>query len=755
MPVLFPRNFRTAAGVVALTVAMAGCSRSAQSHLERGDEYIAKGDIAAAVLEFRNAVEREPTLGAARLKLADAYLRQGDGNGALAEFVRAADLLPNDIDTQVKAGTLLGMAGRFEDAKARADKALAVNPTHVDALVLRANAMASLKDLDGALEQMQQALRLDPRAALQTNLGAIEAARGNREEAEAAFRSAVQSDPKSAVAQVALGQFLWTAGRQDEAEQAFKAALAAEPANPLPNRWLASLYLRTNRAAEAEPYFRKVAETSEGADATLALADYYLALDRRDDAKRVLEELGTKPEYWPLSRARMADLLHAEGKKAEALQAVDEVLAKHPSVIGAHTVRGRLLLADGRTDEARAAAQAAIKLDPQTAEGHFLLGQVEEARKDVDAAAAAYTEVLKINPRAAGAQVRLALVQMQRNDLGAATQLAEQAASAQPGDIQARLVLARSLLGRGEIDRAGAVTDGLLKDAPGSAVVQNQVGMIALARKDWSGARVAFEKAVAANPALVEPLSALVQLDLQAKQPQKARERVEQRLAQAPGDSLLLLLAGRTWGATGDLAGAEAYFRRAIEADPSNLPAYTQLGQLYLAQRKVDQALAEFDRAAARQPKAIASRTMAAMILQSQGKEAEAQKRYEQILEAEPRAAVAANNLAWMYASRGEQLDRALELAQAAKAQAPDDAEVNDTLAFVYLKKQLPALAIPPLKIAVGKAPGKAAFHYRLGVAYAQTGDKAAARRSLDEALKVQPDFPDAGEARKLLASLD
>ena len=145
---------------------------------------------------------------------------------------------------------------------------------------------------------------------------------------------------------------------------------------------------------------------------------------------------------------------------------------------------------------------------------------------------------------------------------------------------------------------------------------------------------------------------------------------------------------------------------------------------------------------------------MAALILQAQGKDEEARQRYERIVEANPRAAVASNNLAWMYASRGEQLDRALQLAQAAKAELPDHPEVNDTLGFVYLKKQLPSLAIPPLRLAVEKDPGNPAFHYHLGLAYAETGDKAAARQALEQALKLKADFDGADDARKVLQTL-
>ena len=108
--------------------------------------------------------------------------------------MRAADLLPNDADAQLKAGALLLLAGRAEGAKASADKAIAVNPKNADARVPRANAMAGFRDVDGALDEMQQALRLDRRSSLQINLGAVQQARGNLPGAESAFRQAAATD---------------------------------------------------------------------------------------------------------------------------------------------------------------------------------------------------------------------------------------------------------------------------------------------------------------------------------------------------------------------------------------------------------------------------------------------------------------------------------------------------------------------------------------------------------------------------------
>jgi Tfp pilus assembly protein PilF len=279
-------------------------------------------------------------------------------------------------------------------------------------------------------------------------------------------------------------------------------------------------------------------------------------------------------------------------------------------------------------------------------------------------------------------------------------------------------------------------------------------GLFALKKNDQAAARAAFEKALALDPTLVDPLAGLAAIDVSQGQGGRARARFEERLQKTPRDSAVLVQAARTWASTGDASKAEEFLRRAIEADASNLEAYGLLAQLFVSQKRLGEALAEYDQLAARQPGSSGPPTLAAMILLAQGKEDEARKRFEAVVEKDPRAAVASNNLAWIYASKGEQLDRALQLAQSAKAEIPDHPEVNDTLGFVYLKKQLPTLAIAPLRLAVEKVPANPSFHYHLGLAYAQTGDKAAARQALEQALRLKADFDGADDARKVLRTL-
>jgi Flp pilus assembly protein TadD len=218
--------------------------------------------------------------------------------------------------------------------------------------------------------------------------------------------------------------------------------------------------------------------------------------------------------------------------------------------------------------------------------------------------------------------------------------------------------------------------------------------------------------------------------------------------------SAVLMLAATTYAATRDMPKAEAVLRKAIELDPANLQAYGALGQFYFSQGRLAEGRSEFEKLTKRDPNSIPANTMLGIILDRQGHSDEAKARYEKVLAVDGRAAVAANNLAWIYATRGENLDVALQLAQVASRALPDRAEVADTLAWIYHKKGFPNLAVPLLRQVVGKNPDNPQYRYHLGATLASSGDGEGARKEIEKALALKPDFAEAAEARRLLATL-
>jgi putative PEP-CTERM system TPR-repeat lipoprotein len=730
-----------------------------RAYLESGNAYFAAEKYPEALLEYRNAVQQDPRFGEARYKLAQTYERVDDPVNAYREYVRAADLMPEDGDVQLRAGQMLLAAGKLEDARARADALLAKDPRNGQALVLRGLALAGLNDFDGGITQMEEAIRVDPgNSDTYGELGALQLGKGDHKSAETAFRRAVEIDSTSAPARRALGMFYLSAGRVAEGEAALKATLQLDASDLPANRALALIHLASNRATDAEPYLKEVVEISKTTAARLALADYYAAARRWDDAIQTLQSIGSDDQPGLLaSRTRLAAIQQASGHASEARQTLKDVLAQDPKYPAALILNARFLMGERRLDDAMAQARAATNADPHSASAHFELGKIYAATDQLDEAATAFREVLKLNPRAAAAEYELARVHLSRGQVDAAIQFARQALQHQPESSRIRLLLVETLVASGNVAQAEHELKTLLVRYPSVSAVHSQAAVIYLAKNDRAAAKRAFEQAQRLDRLSFEALAGLVSLDIAARRVADARARVETRLTETPDDARVLILAAKVYAGGGDTTRTEQVLRHAIATDPSNLEAFAMLGHLFVAVGKLDQAKAEFDAIATRRPgtaSATSAQTMVGLLLHMQNRLADAQKQYERILAASPRALIAANNLAWLYADQGINLDVALGLAQTAVQQAPDRPELTDTLGWVYYKKNLQPLATAAFQRCVEKEPSNPLYHYHLGLAYAKSGEPAKARQSLEKALALDPNFAGSSEARRLLASI-
>jgi tetratricopeptide (TPR) repeat protein len=731
-----------------------GCSRgtSRQGYLESGNRYMATGQFAEAIIQYRNAVQKDPRAGDAHAKLAEAFIGTGDLANGLKEYVRAADLLPDDLALQVKTGNLLLLAGRFDDAKARADKVLAKNASDVTAQLLKANSLAGLKDLEAAVTQIEDALRVAPdRSETYANLGALELGRGKRDAAEQAFKRAVELQPNSISANLALGTFYWLTGRLDTAEASLKRALELDPRNALTNRVVANFDLATNRLESAEGPLKTVFEVTKTPDAAVALEEYYVATGKDTEARGVLQPMLGDSRTAPMANVRLAALDYKSGQHDEAYKRLAAVLEKDPANLQALLVKSSILISDGKPDEALASANVAVERHADSAAAFFTLGKIQTIRRQPDAAIAAYQEVLHLNPRATEAKIALGQVQLGQGQTDAALGLANEALANEPANGGAQLLYVRGLLAQGSLDRAETELKRLALRFPTSATVHTQMGMLSARRGRIPSARAEFERALTLQPDEIEALGGLVALDLSARNYTAARARVDARLASSQTPPLLLL-AARTYAAGNDMPAAEKFLLQATTLDSNYVAAYGALAQLYVFQGKLDAARSQFQALVERSPKSVAGRTMVGVILEAKGDIDGARDQFERVLQIDPEAAVAANNLAWIYAQHGGNLDVAMQLAQTAQKRLPGVAEVGDTLGFIYYKKDLTALAISTLKTSVAKDPNNAIYHYHLGLAYASSGDAAQARGSMARALALKSDFDGSEQARKLLS---
>jgi tetratricopeptide (TPR) repeat protein len=746
----------------AVLVTVAGCAgdpkEAARAALASGDEFVKKQQYNEASVEYRRSVQLDPTSGEARTKLADVFFRTNNAAAGLRELVRAADLLPGDADLQVKVGTIMLAAGRFEDARARADAALKARPQHVGAHVLRGNALAGLKDFDAGLAEMEHAIAAAPGSATTyTSLGALQYRRGDSEKAEEAFKKALELEPSSLNSRLTYAQFLMTTERRDEAEAQLKAAWTADQKSSLVNRILAVFYIAAGRSHEAEPHLAQLA-SDDDPQAQLSLAQLYLATRRVKEATTLLTALAAR-EATSESTSDAATLLLAQiafgrNDRAHAYSIVQQLLEKRPDNVRALIARAGFLLADKKTTDAVEAATRATAADPSSADAFSTLAAARMALRQLDEAKLAYSEVLKLRPRDVRAQVALAELNLATGKVDEARQFAERATQNAPDALLSRAAVAKTSLAARDLARAESEIAKLMVDYPKAAIVHTLDGMLRLAQNDLAAAERAFSTAAQLGPASADAVAGLVSVDLAAGRTASARRRADEIASNPAVTTEGLLLAANTYARLNDAARVEQILRRAVDLDPARSEPYVMLGQLYVQQRRADQALREFQAVAERQPNSVGAHTLVGALLHQQNRRAEAKAAYRKTLSLDRTAPVAANNLAWMMMEDGENLDEALQLAQAAKSRLPNSSDVGDTLGWLYFKKGLPARALDELKPAVEKNPENAGYQYHLGLVYAEMGFFSLAEKALRTAVTLNPNAPEATEAHQVLARL-
>ena len=107
-----------------IAVACSGTRQSASDFIRRGDEQVSAGRYSAAIIEYRNAVRKEPSRAEAYRKLGDAYMEEGKLEEAYHAFTNATGLIPGgllavlaDAPLGAAMGTTLGPGEWFTTAE--------------------------------------------------------------------------------------------------------------------------------------------------------------------------------------------------------------------------------------------------------------------------------------------------------------------------------------------------------------------------------------------------------------------------------------------------------------------------------------------------------------------------------------------------------------------------------------------------------------------------------------------------------------
>ena len=158
-----------------------------------------QGDLKTAVIELKNALQKNPESAEARALLGKLYIKQGDPASAEKELRKAMQLSKDKNELLPELGQALAGQGQFQKV---IDEILAPNAPpllRARVLALRGNAYVLLNQNDKARASLLEARTLGPELAdVYSGLATLAMAEGKNDEVVALIDTAIAKDPKRA-----------------------------------------------------------------------------------------------------------------------------------------------------------------------------------------------------------------------------------------------------------------------------------------------------------------------------------------------------------------------------------------------------------------------------------------------------------------------------------------------------------------------------------------------------------------------------
>jgi tetratricopeptide (TPR) repeat protein len=399
---------RLLTSLVVLAV-IAGPARAQNNKLEqavaKAEEQLQKGKPDDALKTLGKAVEGSPS---AEGYLALSRLQQRLGNAdeaatALGKAKELAASAPPATKSEVLAGaaSMALLTGSGKDALAAAKEAVAASPTPAaQAALVRAQARA--ESAPAALKTAEEALAKSANNALLLEAhGEALSAMGRIDDAIAAYRKALEADPKLTLAHTRLAFEL---ARQNKGAEAVAEARKATEADPKSGEAFAMLGLAL-LAQNPKDWNTAIAEAQQGAFLMPKSPVVQVAVGRIFEANGQYDQAsaayGKALESDPGFGAARLSLLQsdvARGKVGGTVADLKKLAETMPGSGEAQQLVGEHLLRKGETTEAIPVLEKATQLTPGSGTAWALLGRAYQFNRRFEDAVNAFKKAVELNP---------------------------------------------------------------------------------------------------------------------------------------------------------------------------------------------------------------------------------------------------------------------------------------------------------------------------------------------------------------------
>jgi tetratricopeptide (TPR) repeat protein len=748
--------------------------------VDNGNRFFDKGKYKEASIMYRRAISKDAKNGDAYYRLGLTSLKLGSPADAVGALRRAVDLQPNNIEAITRLADIYWLAWVYDRSHAKTAiseieelSRLLLNKDAKSFDGLRLSGYAALanerlarethseaeskKQLALALSRLEQANQVKP---LDPNLCLVLvqtlAASQRPSDAEALAKQVVEKHKDFAPMYDLLLASYFRSNRLGEAEQVLQQKVQNNPKQEAFRLQLASFYFATKRPEEMQKALQGLlSNKSDFPMARLSVGQFYMRIRDFDAARRQFDAgVADGGENKAAYQRASVELLWAQGKYQEASSLVSEILKADPKDTIAIAQRAALALQSRDPNQVQTALtdlQGLVSKNPANPVYRFQLARALLAKGQPDQAKTHLEEAIRLRPNLTPAKLLLAQVYSSKGDHARTLQIADEVISQERNNLPARLMRSAALLALGEKDKAKTELQEIIKNVPDSADAQYQLGLINYSQGNYKDAMTAFNTLREHNPGDVRGMIGMVETEVAQRNFPRAEQMVQDELRKDPDNLDFRFALANVLARAGQYDDSIKQFQFLIGKNPRSEEYQVRLAEVYRLKGDVNSAIEAFRKASSMAPNDSVPLLRVAMLLEGMGRPAEAKPVYEQILRLQPDNAIALNNLAYIKAEEGNDLDQALAYAQRAKQRAPADANISDTLGWIYIKKNLSDDAVRIFQELVGKDPNNASFRYHFAMALFQKGDRPAARKQCELALQSNPSRDQQVKIKELL----
>jgi tetratricopeptide (TPR) repeat protein len=741
-----------------------------KKYVANGNKYYDRAKYKEASIMYRRALSKD-------MRYADAWYRLGLTNMKLTlypearrDFSRAMEIDPNNTDAIVKLGDIdlmyyvmdsRGNKSLLADLKELTQQLLKKDPKSFDGYRFSGYIALMDKDLKTAIQKYEAANQVRPDQP-EMVVALVQALFADKQPEEALKYANGLIERQKTYGPIYDLVYMYDVRNNlpEQGEELLKKKIRNNPSQGLYYLQLAFHYYMTNRKSEmTSTLARLTSDPKAFPDAHMQIGDYYLRI--RDYASALENyELGQK-ENGKSKRAyqkKMVEVLGTQGKLDQASKIVADLLkqdSKDPEVVAMHAT---LLLATGDRKQIKTVIselQPLVSKMPGNATLHFNLGRAYMASGDVqssDQARMQFLEALKIEPRYLPARLALAELQLMRNEAAKAVQTADEVIGLDPTNLTARLIRVSGLISMRENAKAREEVSLLLKMYPKSNDARFQLGQLNFVERRYPEAEADFTLLMQANDP--RGLPGIMEAKVGQGQWPQAIKFAEDQLRQAPDRDDYRMALAKIYFRAGKYAECAAEYQRLIDKNPKSAELYVRMGEAKVSGGDTKGAVEAFKKAKDMDLTDPAAALRLALFYESQGRHDEARKCYEDALKIRPDDPTALNNLAYLKADDGVDLDQALAFAQRAQDKLPNSLDVRDTVALIYVKKNLTDDSLRMLRELVTQKPDSPTYHLHLAMALYQKGDRPMAKKELEAALRNKPSEKEQAEIKQLMAKV-